>query len=422
MNIADLLARIAAGDYSLTPAELSAVREHMRNVLAGTPSDEDVTTAERLGDYLDEYNRRVTAREAARSRLAGAQVVTPTPAAPAQPAGRGEPQSPGAGGADPSPAAASLGTRFVEATREQRGAYSGGRVGLAVEGEVRALFADYPSAPTRVPGILTPPEQDMTILDLITRAPISTRTVEWVAETTSPDAAAEVLVGALKPESEFDVELRTDSTKVIATWVNFGRQTIRDEAQLRSYIDLRLAYAVRRRLAQQVISGDGVGANMTGILNTAGISTYVEATAAQKAVVSIRKAKTVAELADYPATGVVVAPIDAEAIDLTSATDGTLLVAVQAQGTVRTLWGMTLVTSTALTGTNVGVAGGRFLVGGFREAAVLWERTGVELFLTDSHASNFTSNVLTLLAEIEALLTVMRPAAIVAGTFGASRT
>ena len=41
------------------------------------------------------------------------------------------------------------------------------------------------------------------------------------------------------------------------------------------------------------------------------------------------------------------------------------------------------------------------------------------MLLTDSHASNFTSNILTLLAEMRAGLSVWRPAAFVDGRFSA---
>jgi len=60
-------------------------------------------------------------------------------------------------------------------------------------------------------------------------------------------------------------------------------------------------------------------------------------------------------------------------------------------------------------------------VGSFREGATLWERDTDRLHLSDSHASNFTSNILTLLAELRAALTVLKPSAFVKGTLGASR-
>ena len=78
-------------------------------------------------------------------------------------------------------------------------------------------------------------------------------------------------------------------------------------------------------------------------------------------------------------------------------------------------------TSTAITGTTFGTTGGTFLVGSFREGATLWERDTDRLHLSDSHASNFTSNILTLLAELRAALTVLKPSAFVKGTLGASR-
>jgi HK97 family phage major capsid protein len=138
--------------------------------------------------------------------------------------------------------------------------------------------------------------------------------------------------------------------------------------------------------------------------------------------VSIRKAKTVAQLSEYDPDAVVVAPIDWEAIELSVDNNGAWRVSPSVSaGASQQVWGLAVVVTTAITGTVFGTTGGTFLVGSFREGATLWERQSVQLFITDSHASNFTSNILTLLAELRAALSVWRPKAFVKGTFGASR-
>jgi HK97 family phage major capsid protein len=120
---------------------------------------------------------------------------------------------------------------------------------------------------------------------------------------------------------------------------------------------------------------------------------------------------------------VVLNPVDWEAIELSTDSQGMFRVAPNVQaGAPAVIWGLRVVATTAITGTVFGTTGGTFLVGGFREGATLWERTQIEMYITDSHASNFTANILTLLAELRAALSVWRPKAFVKGTFGASRT
>ena len=48
---------------------------------------------------------------------------------------------------------------------------------------------------------------------------------------------------------------------------------------------------------------------------------------------------------------------------------------------------------------------------------LMLDRQQVTAYMTDSHASNFTSNILVILAEMRAALTVWRPAAFVKGGF-----
>ncbi len=224
-----------------------------------------------------------------------------------------------------------------------------------------------------------------------------------------PAGAAEVAEGAAKPESTWDVEVVKEGTSTIAHWIQFTRQALSDEAQIQGYINGRLAFGVEKRLNAQVLTGDGTGANLTGILNTAGIGTYVSP-AGEDPLISIRKAKTVAQLSEYAPDGVVLNPTDWEAVELSTNDNGTFRAAVVTNGAEQRLWGLRVVVSTA-------IAAGTALVGGFREGATLWERTGIELYLTDSHASNFTSNILTLLAEKRAALAVWRPKAFVKVTF-----
>ena len=53
-----------------------------------------------------------------------------------------------------------------------------------------------------------------------------------------------------------------------------------------------------------------------------------------------------------------------------------------------------------------GVTEGTALVGDFRQA-VLWEREGVSLLVSDQHADFFTRNLLAILAEMRAAFGVL---------------
>lgn len=400
---AALLARI--DDASLPPADLDAA----------------LTRADEVAAAIAESNDRAARRDAARAALAGAEPArsrsTPPGGDPAPDGGDGD-----GAGEDPRRSVITV-QRAAAAVAASPGLrdYHGGKVHIHVPGQTRAVFdtTGYPSAPTRVPGFLpSEPDRPTTLLDIIDRQGMTTNGLEYVQETSAPDAAAEVTEGANKPEATFGFSLETANAATIAHWVNITRQALEDEAQIEGYVRGRLARGLLRRVNAQILNGNGTLPNLRGILNTTGIGSYV-APADEDPLVSVRKARTIAELSEYAPDTVVLNPVDWERIELSTDLQGRFqVVTTVAGGAVNRLWGLIVIVSTNIAGTTGAIGGGgRFLVGGFREGATLWERSGIDFYVTDSHASQFIQNILTLLCELRAALTVWRPAAFVAGTF-----
>jgi hypothetical protein len=107
---------------------------------------------------------------------------------------------------------------------------------------------------------------------------------------------------------------------------------------------------------------------------------------------------------------VVLNPADAELFDLTHYdADGLHAVPNVAGSGARTSWGLTQVRSTA-------VASGTAVLIDPMAVAVL-DRQQVTAYMTDSHASNFVANILTLLLEARLGLAVFDPAGVCAVTF-----
>lgn len=456
MNLAELIRRLRAGEH-LSTEELGQLQTGLRAALqdGGTlPTGMDLADTIRAGTEtaaaVQARNAEADQRRAARDALAGVTLTTEGTRVggfvPSERSANGGDAGSGQGGqggnlqvlerGDADDDADGRGRERANVTvgraltltpefRQLASANGNGRIQVNIPGEVRALFATTNNVvrPTRVPGYIQQNDQPLQILDIIDRRPISTNQVEWVQETTPPNAAAEVTEGAVKPEATFTLTLKTDTTATIAHFVNITRQTLQDDLQLQGYVEGRLTYGLMKRLNGQILNGNGTAPNLRGILNTSGLGTYTAGTATEKAIISIRKAKTVAQLSEYDPDSVVVNPVDMEAIELTTNTNGDFIVSPNVQVALQPrIWGLQVVVTTAIAGTVFGTTGGTFLVGAFREGVTLWEKNGVDLFITDSHASNFTSNILTLLAELRAALSVWRPLSIVKGTFGASRT
>ena len=250
------------------------------------------------------------------------------------------------------------------------------------------------------------------LVDMLPSVQVSTGSVEYVQDQ-SPladlaDGATTVAEGTAKPQVGPTMQVVTEPIATIAAWMNITRQVAADAPQLQGYLDSRLRYSLKRRLDAQVINGDGTGSNLTGLQDRAGV-TYAPG-AAEARYVSIRHTIRLMEDAETVPEIIVLNPADAELFDLSNhAADGLHAVPNVAGPGARTSWGLQQVRSTAI------AAGTALLIDPM--AAVVLDRQDVAAYMTDSHASNFTSNILTLLLELRAGLALFEPNGVAEVTF-----
>ncbi|WP_405554330.1 phage major capsid protein [Streptomyces sp. NBC_01171] len=277
-----------------------------------------------------------------------------------------------------------------------------------------------PQQNTRVPGIIPQnPDLPLLIANLLDRQTSDGTTLEYMRDTSGPQStwnkAAVVAEGADKPKSgPFSFDLITTTLKTVAHWVPITRQAADDNAQLMGYINGRLTYGLEYKLDREILTGNG-SSEMQGILTTPGIGTYQPGSGStDPKLITVRKAKTQGELALYPPDAVVMNPMDWQDIELDEDANGQFRVIanVTDPGAPTRLWGLVVVTSVAM-------SAGTALLGGFRTGATLWERQGITILMTDSHADYFTANTLVILAERRANVAVHTPAAFVKITFQA---
>ncbi|MGY1500810.1 phage major capsid protein [Streptomyces sp. QTS52] len=273
---------------------------------------------------------------------------------------------------------------------------------------------------TRVPGIIpNNPDFPLLIANLLDRQTSDGTTLEYMRDTSGPqstwNAAAVVAEGGDKPKSgPFTFDLITTTLKTVAHWVPITRQAADDNSQLMGYINGRLTYGLEYKLDREILTGNGT-TQMQGILTTAGIGSYQPGSGnTDSKLITIRKAKTQGELALYPPDAIVLNPLDWQDVELDTDANGQfrVITSVTDSGAPMRIWGLTVVTSVAMTA-------GTALLGGYRMGATLWERQGVTILMTDSHADYFTANTLVILAERRANVAVHTPQAFVKITFAA---
>jgi len=257
---------------------------------------------------------------------------------------------------------------------------------------------------------------DLNLLDLISRRQTGSDLVHFVRQTAqvtqaTPVAEANVTdydggtgeVSGEKPEGTSTWEPITEAVKTIAVWIPATKRALADVAQLRGLIDQELRDDLQEELEDQVINGDGVGENFTGIVSTAGVllqawNTDILTTSRQAITNLLTNGRS------RPSAWAI-NPEDWETVELIQDSDGRYYFAGPQQQGPAVLWGVPVVQSQTV---DQGVA----ILGDWRKS-VIWDREQATISISDSHEDFFIRNMVAILAELRAAFGVIRPSAFV---------
>lgn len=214
-----------------------------------------------------------------------------------------------------------------------------------------------------------------------------------------------------KPKSTLNFQPFQAPVRTIAHWEAAHRNVIADVPQLQSTINNELLYGLALVEDAQILKGDGNNENLLGIMNTPGIQVYTPAGAEPKAD-SLRKAQTLAIIANYPPSGYVVHPNDWEDVELDKGTtnDHYRITTSVAIGAETRLWRLPVVETPAMDE-------GKFLTGAFGTGAQLYDRQAANVRIAEQHSDYFTRNAIAILVEERLALATKRPESFVSGTY-----
>jgi HK97 family phage major capsid protein len=120
--------------------------------------------------------------------------------------------------------------------------------------------------PQRIPGIIEQRFRKLRVRDLLPVGRTSSNSLEFVQESGFTNSAAPVAEGALKPESSISFDLQTAPVRTIAHYMIASVQILADVPQLQSFIDTRLRIGLAIEEEDQILSGDGTGQNLLGLI------------------------------------------------------------------------------------------------------------------------------------------------------------
>lgn len=166
------------------------------------------------------------------------------------------------------------------------------------------------------PGIDQLPSYPRRVLDLLVgrRAVTEGNTFSYLRQTVRTNNAAPVADGAVKPTSIFTFAEVEDRCRVIAHLSEpVPLRLLSDIAELNEFLASEMEEGLLRAVEQQVLSGDGTGEAMTGLLETSGLVTQAWST---DLLTTLRKAATALEVAGEVPSAWLIHPSDVEVLDL----------------------------------------------------------------------------------------------------------
>ena len=253
------------------------------------------------------------------------------------------------------------------------------------------------------------PQRRLTIRGLLAPGETSGNVVYYPRMTARQNNAAVVAELAQKPRSDFSMEQATAPVRTIAHLLDVSRQAFDDAPALRSLIDAEMTYGLNLTEEGELLSGDGSGEHILGLLPQASAYSAAFSITGETAVDRLALALLQAEQALLPATGIVLNYTDWWKIRLLKDGIGRYIVGDPQGNTQPMLWGLPVVPTPAITA-------GTFLVGSFFYGAQIFDRMAIEILISSENVNNFELNKLTIRCEKRTALAVKRPTAFITGS------
>jgi len=308
----------------------------------------------------------------------------------------------------------SMGQQFIASAMYREGiikqprprGWRSGAFELEVPGPLATTTSGAMSFPTYQPSIYGPGAAKTVVGDLFAQGTTDGNAVIYMQESAFVNAAATVAEGAAKPESTLTFNQVTDLVKKIATWLGVTDEMLDDAAQLQSYIDSRLRSFIETEEEDQLLNGDGLGSNLTGIRNRVGLAPDIVRVGVDEnnADAIYRQIAAIASASLLMPDGIVMHPANWAPMATLKTVDGVYISAGPfAPAQTPTMWGLSVVLTSQ-------IPAGTALVGAFKVGGQVFRKGGIAVEASNSHADYFIKNLTAIRAEERLALAVYRPA------------
>lgn len=246
-------------------------------------------------------------------------------------------------------------------------------------------------------------QQPPRLVDLIPKTETEMSTVLWMEETTLTNAAAEAAEGAAFGEAALAYTERSSEVRKIAVWIPVTDEQLEDVSRMRDLVEARLRMMLFKRLDSQILNGSGTAPNLRGIHNLAGVQAVARGT--DPIPDALFKAMTSVNTATFEeADAVILNPQDWQKLRLLRTADGVYIYGSPDESRPARVFGLPVISTNHQ-------AAGVAVVGAFRMHSELALRRGLEVQMTDSHASYFSEGKKAIRADLRVALIFSREAA-----------
>ena len=254
------------------------------------------------------------------------------------------------------------------------------------------------------------PNRPVHIRQFIAVGSTNSDTISYPKETGYDDGTATVAEAATIPQSDFDLTQTESPVRKIGARMDLTLEMLDDTPYLTSYISRRLMEKLMNKEDTQILYGDGIAPNLSGItVNAAAYSDQLATTTVQRWDV-LMAATVQARVSEYRANYIMLHPNDWLALALTKDSEGRYIWPEALQGGSWVVNGARIIDNTAITQ-------GDFLVGDFNLGAQLFDRKGATIEFSRENQDNFEKDLVTVKIVERVALPVYRDNAFVYGTF-----
>jgi HK97 family phage major capsid protein len=269
----------------------------------------------------------------------------------------------------------------------------------------------------RIPGITPEARQVLKVRDVLTARPTNLGYVDFVGVLTPMAKASPQTEANDKGENAVAFQSYAEKVRTIATWIPASRQILDDLQELANFINTSVRYYVDLEEELQLLSGDGTGENLNGLIPqaTAFNTGLLSASKGWNKIDIIGEAIIQQAVAkELTPTFVVLNPVDWGGMRLTKDSLGRYLLGDPQANVPANLFNKAVVETTS-------IAAGTFLLGtGDPVGSEIRDRMETQIEISTQHADYFVKNLVAVRGEKRLALVVKRPKAFLTGSFSQS--